>query len=75
MRDWPKTLAEVVDWLRRRERPTVPTPHGAPPFNPDAPPAPPINRTCRYCGIGIPDVTYARHVLWHQERGDKVPEL
>jgi hypothetical protein len=72
---WPRTLSELFARLAARDRRALPTPA------PGVPPHDPTRRdtlthlTCRYCGLAIARDDYARHVLWHQDKGDRVAPL
>ena len=70
---WP-AWADVLAWLRSLERPTPPTPHGAPPYVPGWD-APPILKSCRYCGASVAEADFAVHVVEHQARGDRMPTI
>jgi hypothetical protein len=67
-RPWPRTLADVVAWLRARERPVPPTPPGAPPFDPDHAARWPAGTVeCAVCGAYVPRHVYTSHLTQHAD--------
>ena len=77
--DWPKTLADVVAWLRSRERPRLPLPPHAgpdvPAHDPDAPLPPPGKVRCAVCGSFVPKPDYTAHLTDHADRAGMAPDL
>lgn len=70
---WSVWLGIVLGYLVRPKR--LPTPEGAPPHDPEAPPEPWGKRSCRFCGEWVPREAFAAHVVAHYERGDRRPEV